>query len=93
MTHRPDGDPPAAPGEERRRLEEQLESVREKSLFQLIPRRDLTKITLLVILLVVVVALQRRSGAIIRGLTRGLSGPAQVAPREPPRARAAPAQP
>jgi hypothetical protein len=62
-----------------------------KSFFQLIPRRDLTKIVLLVLVLVVVVALQRRSGDIINSLTRGLSPPApQVAPKEPPRVRLAP---
>src|SRR5690349_1776114 len=77
MTHRHDGDPPAP--ERRPPVEPELE---EKSFLQLIPRRDLTKIALLVMFLVVVVALQRRSGAIIRNLTRGLSqpAPAQVTP-------------
>lgn len=98
MTHRHDGDLPAAPGGERaghdhrRPAEPELE---DKGFLQLIPRRDITKVALLVVLLVVVVALQRRSGAIIRSLTRGLSGPvpAQVAPREPARVRLAPPTP
>jgi hypothetical protein len=88
MTDRPDSDPPAAP-ERRRPVEPELE---EKSFLQLVPRRDLTKVALLVVLLVVVVALQRRSGAIIRSLTRGLTQPppAQVQPRDPARVRLAP---
>jgi hypothetical protein len=95
VTHRHDSDPPANPDRERRpSVEDDLEAVREKSFFALIPRRDLTKAALLVVLLVVIVALQRRSGAIVRGLTRGLYGPpAQVMPREPPRVQLAPRQP
>jgi hypothetical protein len=87
MTHRHDGDPPAP--ERRRPVDPELE---EKTFLQLIPRRDLTKIALLVVLLIVVVALQRRSGAIIQSLTRGLTQPppAQVAPKEPAKIRLAP---
>jgi hypothetical protein len=87
MTHRHEGDLPGrAP---RRPVEPELE---EKTFLQLIPRRDLTKIVLLVMLLVAVVAVQRRSGSIIRSLTRGLTQPppAHVAPREPPRVQLAP---
>jgi len=91
MTHRHDGDPPAP--ERRRPVEPELE---EKSLLQLIPRRDLTKIAFLVMFLVAIVALQRRSGAIIRNLTRGLTQPppAQVAPnKSPPKVPLAPPRP
>jgi hypothetical protein len=89
MTHRHDGDPAPEPGRPADTGRE------EKTFLQLIPRRDITKVALLVVLLVVVVALQRRSGAIIRSLTRGLTQPppAQVAPKEPPRVRLAPPQP
>jgi len=94
VTDQPDGGVPAPERERRRPVEPELER-EDKSFFQLIPRRDLTKVALLVILLVVVVTLQRRSGAIIRSLTRGLSqpAPAQVQPKEPPRIRLAPSQP
>jgi hypothetical protein len=90
MTHRHDGDPPAP---ERSRFEPELE---EKTFLQLIPRRDITKVVLLVVLLVAVVAIQRRSGSIIQGLTRGLTGPpppAQVTPKAAPKVRLAPPQP
>jgi hypothetical protein len=93
VTHQHDGDP-AARGEARRRPVEP-ELPEDKTFLQLIPRRDITKVALLVVLLVVVVALQRRSGAIIRSLTRGLSqpAPAQVGPKEPARVRLAPPAP
>jgi hypothetical protein len=89
MTHRHD-DPPAPEREHRRPVDPELE---DKSFFQLIPRRDLTKVAMLVVLLVVVVALQRRSGALIRSLTRGLSQPppAQTLPmQDAPKIRLAP---
>jgi hypothetical protein len=89
MTHGPDGDPPAP--QRRRPVEPELE---DKSFLALVPRRDLTKVALLVITLVAVVALQRRSGAIIRSLTRGLTPPvpASVA-KQPPRVQLAPPRP
>ena len=92
MTDQPKADEPsAAPARHRPRHVGTTES---KSFLQLIPRRDLIKIGLLLVVLVVVVTLQRRSGSIIKGLTRGLSDPAtQVAPREPPRVRLAPPAP
>ena len=95
MTHQRDGDPAAARGEGRQPVEPELQGLKDKTFLQLIPRRDITKVALLVVLLVVVVALQRRSGAIIRSLTRGLSqpAPAQVGPREPARVRLAPTAP
>jgi hypothetical protein len=89
MTHRHD-DPPAPQRERRRPVDPELE---DKSFFQLIPRRDLTKVVMLVVMLVVVVALQRRSGGLIRSLTRGLTAPpaAQTLPRQdPPKVRLAP---
>jgi hypothetical protein len=87
-----DDEPAAAPARHRLRHLTERES---KSFLQLIPRRDLVKIALLVLVLVVVVTLQRRSGSIVKDLTRGLSGPpaTQVAPREPPRVRLAPPAP
>jgi len=91
MTHRHDGDSPAP--ERRRPVEPERE---EKTFLQLIPRRDITKVALLVVLLMVIVALQRRSGDIVRSLTRGLAQPvpAQTAPpKEPPKVRFAPPQP
>jgi hypothetical protein len=91
VTDQPKADDPsaAAPARHRHRLVEGGES---KSFFQLIPRRDLTRIVLLVLILVVVVALQRRSGGIIKSLNHNLSAPApQVQPKEPPRVRLAPA--
>jgi hypothetical protein len=68
-----------------------------RSFLSLIPRRDLTKVVLLLVFLVVIVGLQRRSGSIVKRLSDGFFGPpppAQVSPpREPPRVRlAAPAQ-
>jgi hypothetical protein len=68
------------------------EAAASRSLFELIPRRDLIKVVLLLVFLVVVIALQRRSGAIIDNLTRGLSGPppASTHSGEPPRVRLAP---
>jgi hypothetical protein len=80
-------DEPAAPARHRHRPVED----EAKSFFQLIPRRDLTKIALLIVVLVAVVVLQRRSGSIIQSLTRGLSHPAPASPHEPPRVRLAPA--
>jgi hypothetical protein len=90
MTHRHDGDPPAP--ERRRPVEPELD---EKSFLELIPRRDITKVALLIVVLIVVVALQRRSGSIIQSLTRGLTQPppAHVAPKEPAKVRLAPPQP
>jgi len=93
VTDQPKADEPsAAPARHRHRVAE-VEDVGSKSFFQLIPRRDLTKIALLVLVLVVVVMLQRRSGSIIKSLTTGLSDPpaAQDSPKEPPRVRLAPA--
>jgi hypothetical protein len=89
VTDQPKPDEPSAALSARRlRHAEEAEA---RGFFQLIPRRDLTKIALLVVLLVVVVALQRRSGAIIDSLTRSLSAPAaQVEPKEPPRVKLAP---
>jgi hypothetical protein len=75
---------------ERLRRAEQTAS---KSFLELIPRRDLVKVVLLLIFLVVVIALQRRSGAVIDSLTRGLSGPQRVQPREAPPVRMAPPAP
>jgi hypothetical protein len=71
------------------------EVLEPKSFFQLLPRRDLTKAALLVVILIVVLALQRRSGTIIDNLTRGLSlpVPTQVQPRQPPSVRLAPGKP
>jgi hypothetical protein len=68
------------------------EATASKSFFELVPRKDLVKVVLLLVFLVVVIALQRRSGAIIDSLTRGLS-PAPAVPTrsgEPPRVRLAP---
>ena len=93
MTDQPKADEPsAAPARHRLRHLSERES---KSFFQLIPRRDLVKIALLLVVLVVVVTLQRRSGSIVKDLTRGLSSPptTPVAPREPPRVRLAPPAP
>jgi len=92
VTDQPKVDEPSAAAPARLRLRH-VEEAGSKSFFQLIPRRDLTKIALLVVVLVVVVMLQRRSGSIIQSLTKGLAGPppAEVQPKEPPRVRLAPA--
>ena len=94
MTDQPKADEPsAAPAGHRHRPVELLEERAEKSFFQLIPRRDLTKIALLILVLVVVVMLQRRSGSIVQSLTRTITAPTptQAQPREAPRVKLAPA--
>jgi hypothetical protein len=83
---RPEGDTTVDPvANARLRVAEARAS---KSLFELIPRRDLTKAVLLVVILVIVIALQRRSGSIVKNLTRDLSNPpTRVEPKGPPRVR------
>jgi hypothetical protein len=63
-----------------------------RSFLSLLPRSDLTKIAILLLVLAVIVVLQRRSGDIARRFSEGLLGPtpAQTAPREAPRVRMAP---
>lgn len=76
-----------------RRLRARREALAEpRSLLALIPRRNLTKLVLLVIFLAVIVALQQQSGAIVKQLEEGLfpAPPAAQAPaREAPRVRLA----
>lgn len=77
-----------------RRVRAQRQALAEpRSLLALIPRRDLTKVVLLLLFLVVIVALQRRSGSIVRRLSEGFMGPAPApaapAVKEAPRVRLA----
>ncbi len=97
-----DGDPSLAgvgdPSEgadasgERRLRAQRLALAEPRSLFALIPRRDVTKVVLLLVFLVVIVGLQRRSGSIVKRLSEGFFGPppaAEVPVREAPRVRLA----
>jgi hypothetical protein len=61
-----------------------------KTLLSLIPRRDLSRAVMLLVFLVVIVALQRRSGAIVKSLSNGLFGPPPVHVNPPPSVRLAP---
>jgi hypothetical protein len=77
-------------GTERLRAE-RLARAQQRSLFQLIPRKELAKAALLVVVLIVIIALQRQSGSIVKRLTEGLMGPpAPALKHEAPRVRMAP---
>ena len=97
MSDRPVEDASSKPDKDRASPEEvdrlvaRTESVGRKRLFQLIPRSELTKAILLLVLLFVVIAAQRRSGAFIKAFTDGLFGPtpARVQPKAPPTVRMA----
>jgi hypothetical protein len=76
-----------------RRLRAQREARAEpRSLLALIPRRNLTKVVLLLVFLMVIIALQRQSGSIVKRLSEGMfpvpPAPAPQ-PRQPPRVRIA----
>lgn len=96
MTDQPKADDPSAdaPVSEgaRPRDADWPEERKDKSFFQLIPRRDLTMIGLLLVVLMAVVMLRGRAGGIVQGLTRSLSDPhaAPAPPREAPRVKLAP---
>ena len=103
MTDRPADDEAsdaAAASAPDRPLDAEAETLPEKSFFALIPRRDLTKAALLLLFLIVIIALQRRSGSIVKSLTNGLYAPApaqlqqrEARPKEPPSIRLAPKTP
>jgi hypothetical protein len=63
-----------------------------RGLVALIPRRDLVRIGVLLLILAVIVALQRGSGSIVKRFTEGLAGPTPtvIKPQEPPRVRLSP---
>jgi hypothetical protein len=65
---------------------------RPRGLLSFLPRADLTKVLLLLLLLGIIVVLQRRSGDIARRFSEGLLGPApaQTSPQQAPRVRMAP---
>ena len=83
---------PAAPPDSREPIEDELPLERRslRSILSLIPRRDVARVVMLLLFLVVIVALQRRSGAIVKSLGDGLFGPA---PASAPAVRLKPPSP
>lgn len=67
-----------------------------ESFWKLLPRRDLTKVVALLVVLMMIVSLKMRAGTIVRRLTDGLYGPSPApasasVPGGAPRVRLEPA--
>jgi hypothetical protein len=62
----------------------------KKSFFELLPRRNLVKAVLLLLILGVIIALKLRSGIIVQNLTETLNTLAPQRPATPPRVKLAP---
>ncbi len=63
------------------------------SLWALIPRRSLTMVVALLIILAGVIALRQRTGALARAFSQALLGAQPAGPPPPPRVRMAPVKP